>query len=141
MSAIQTLIPVVPTGAWAVRDLCQANGAPRPVAKSAEDAGPWEPYVQQIVQFQHLGDDWDGAGAKSPADELLISAIALANVFGIQGVPPPSRVVPGLDGTVLFEWQLPDGVHAEVEVVRPFFAEVMLIEPGQPARHWTLPTE
>ena len=56
-----------------------------------------------------------------------------------RGVEVPSRVVPGLEGSVVFEWQFPDGGHGEIEVVRPFLAEVMLLEPGKPARHWTLP--
>jgi hypothetical protein len=28
--------------------------------KPLADAGPWEPAVQKIVEFQDLGDDWDG---------------------------------------------------------------------------------
>lgn len=88
-----------------------------------------------------MGDDWDGCGAKAPSHELLASAVGLAHLFRDQGVPAPSRIVPGLDGIVLFEWQFPDGTYAEVEIVRPLFAEVMVIEPGKPAKHWTLPTE
>ena len=95
----------------------------------------------RIAQFQNLGDDWDGCGAKAPSYELLVSAVGLACVFRDQGVPAPSRVVPGLNATVLVEWQFQDGGYAEVEVTRPFFAEVMLIEPGEPAVHWTLPTD
>jgi hypothetical protein len=30
------------------------------------------------------------------------------------------------------------GVDALIEVVRPMFAEVMLMEPDQPAKHWTI---
>ena len=101
-----TLTCRIPKEAW-MHGLADTNGsAPRAGVKHA---GPWEPCVQQLVQFQHLGDDWDGCGAKSPSRELLTSAIALAYVFRDNGVPPPSRVVPGLDGIVLFEWQFPDG--------------------------------
>ena len=63
------------------------------------------------------------------------------HVLDGSGVEPPSAVAPGLDGSVNFEWHAPDGTFCEVEVLRPFYAEVMLIEPGQPARHWTLPTD
>lgn len=129
----------VPIDAW-THEQGGTNGAARPTAKTVDDAGPWQPCVQKLCQFQQLGDDWDGAGAKAPSRELLESAVGLAYAFYNKGVPAPSRVVPGLDGAVLFEWQIPDGGYAEVEVVRPFFAEVMLIEPGQPAKHWTLPT-
>ena len=32
--------------------------------KAVPDAGPWEPAVQEMVAFQHLGDNWDGQGAQ-----------------------------------------------------------------------------
>lgn len=109
--------------------------------KAVADAGPWEPAVQKMVAFQHLGDDWDGQGARSPSEEVLKSAIGLAYTLYEQGVDPPSRVVPGVEGSVIFEWQDPDGAYTEVEVVGWLVAEVMMIEPGQPAKHWTLPNE
>src|SRR5438876_5504881 len=72
------------------------------------DAGPWESAVQKIVTFHHLGDDWDGLGARAPSYEVLVSAIGLAYVLYEQGVDPPTRVVPGLERSVTFEWQFPD---------------------------------
>lgn len=108
--------------------------------KAVSDAGPWEPAVQKMVTFQHLGDDWDGQGAQTPSQEVLKSALGLAYALHQRGVDPPSRVVPGPEGSVIFEWQDPDGTYTEVEVVGWLVAEVMLIEPGQPAKHWTLPT-
>ncbi len=115
--------------------------AERPAEKPLEDAGPWEPAVQEIVSYQHLDDNWDGYGAEAPSLELLASAIGLAYTFYQTGVPPPHRVAPGVNGSVIFEWQDVDGTYTEVENVRPLYAEVMMIEPGQPAKHWTLPTE
>lgn len=109
--------------------------------KAVPDAGPWEPAVHKMVAFQSLGDNWDGQGAQAPSEEVLKSAIGLAYTLYEQGVDPPSRVVPGPEGSVIFEWQAPDGTYTEVEVVRWLVAEVMLIEPGQSAKHWTLPTE
>jgi hypothetical protein len=105
------------------------------------DAGPWEPAVQKMVALKNLGDDWDGQGARTPTEEILASAIGLAYTLRAQGVDPPSRVVPGPEGSVIFEWQSADGSYTEVEIVGWLAAEVMLIEPGQPAKHWTLPTE
>jgi hypothetical protein len=107
----------------------------------AAPAGAWEPTVAQLVALQHLGDDWDGQGARAPSRDLLAAAVALAYLLNERGVDAPSSVGPGPDGSVSFEWQRPDGTFCEVEVVRPFYAEVMLIEPGKPARHWTFPTE
>src|SRR2546430_17174120 len=94
----------------------------RPVA----NAGAWEPAVQKVVGFQHLGDDWDGLGAKAPSRELLESAVDLAYVLFQKGVDPPHATVPGVDGSVTFEWQDADGTYTDVEIVRPFFAEVMM---------------
>jgi hypothetical protein len=130
----------IPKDAW-VHEIGQINGSARPQATAIRDGGPWEASIQKIVEFQQLSDDWDGCGAKAPSRELLESAVGLAYLFRDQGVPAPVRVVPGLDGIVLLEWQFPDGAYAEVEIVRPLFAEVMLIEPDKPAKHWTLPTE
>jgi hypothetical protein len=123
------------------RNGVSAPPAKQPAAKAAPDAGPWEPAVRKIVEFQHLGEDWDGNGAIPPSREVLESAIGLAYLFSQNGVDPPQRVAPGVDGSVILEWQDPDGTYTDVEIVRPLYAEVMVIEPGQPAKHWTLPTE
>ena len=135
----------VPKEDW-VHEVSERNGvslqpAKHPAETPVEDAGPWEPAVQKIVEFQYLGDDWDGFGAKAPSRDLLASAVGLAYLFSEKGVDPPHRVAPGVDGSVIFEWQDPDGTYTEVEVVRPLYAEGTRIEPGQPAKHWTLPTE
>jgi hypothetical protein len=105
------------------------------------DARLWQPAIQEIIGFQDLEEDWDDNGAKAPSRELLDSAVALACAFCKTGMEPPSRVVPGVTGTVLLEWQLPDGTYGEVEIVRPLYAEVMMIQPGHPPKHWTLPTD
>jgi hypothetical protein len=115
--------------------------AAQSVEKAPVDAGPWEPAVQKIFGFQHLGDDWDGLGARAPSHELLESAVGLAYVFYEKGVDPPHGVVAGLDGSVNFEWQYPDGTIVEVEIDRPFHAEAMMIEPGREPQFWDLPTE
>jgi hypothetical protein len=104
-------------------------------------AGPWEPAVQRIVGFRHLQVDWDGLGAKAPPRELLESAIGLAYTFLENGVAPADSVVATVAGAVAFEWQFRDGTFAEVEIDRPLHAELMVIEPGRPANHWTLPTD
>jgi hypothetical protein len=123
------------------RNGVSASSVEHPAEKTVAGAGSWEPAVQKIVEFQHLGDDWDGLGARAPSRELLESAIGLAYLFCEKGVAPPHCVVPGLDGSVNLEWQDPDGTIAEVEIDRPFHAEVMVIEPGSPPRFWSLPTD
>jgi hypothetical protein len=134
----------IPKADWA-HEVGERNGVAllpprRRGEKPIPDAGPWEPTVQKIVQFQHLGDNWDGLGAVAPSRELLESAIGLAYLFSERGVNPPHSVVPGLDGSVNFEWQDDDGMIAEVEIDRPLHAQVMLVEPGKAPRFWELPT-
>src|SRR5947208_11448145 len=51
----------------------------------------------------------------------------------------PDRIAPGVCGSVIFEWQDPDGTYTELEIDRPLHAEVMVIEPGKPANQWTIP--
>ena len=109
--------------------------------KSLADAGPWKTALSEIVAIHQLEDNWDGQGAQAPSQEVLDSAIGLACTLCAHEVEPPSRVVPGPDGTVIFEWQDSDGSYTEIEIVGWLCAEVMQIEPGRPARHWTLPTE
>ena len=135
----------LPKAAWASAvGALNGDSASRPEYSAKEpdaDAGPWEPAVEKIVELRHLSDDWDGFGAKAPSRELLESAIGLAYTFYQNGVDAPHRVVAGVDGSVIFEWQDPDGTYTEVENVRPFYAEAMMIEPGKPPQHWTLPSE
>ena len=139
----------IPKQDW-LKEASESNGASTAPArlngvtggqKQVSDAGPWDPAVCKLVDFQHLGDNWDGLGARAPSQELLASAIGLAYVLFANGMDPPDCVVPGVGGSVTFEWHGTDGAYGEVEIVRPLYAEVMMIQPGKPARHWTLPTE
>jgi hypothetical protein len=131
--------------AWS-QEVGQRNGFSTPPQERGLEqpwnhAGIWEPAVRKMVEMRNLADDWDGLGALAPSPALLESAISLAFLFHEKGVNPPQSVVPGLDGTVNLEWQDPDGTIAEVEIDRPFHAEVMVIEPGKSPKFWTLPTE
>jgi hypothetical protein len=68
---------------------------------------------------------------------LLASAIGLAYCFWEKGVDPPHRVAPGVTGSIIFEWQDPDGTYSVVEIDRPLHADVMVTGPGTPAKQWT----
>jgi hypothetical protein len=128
---------------WA-REVTDRDGhavASGEAGSKVRDAGPWEFAVQRIVEMQHLEDNWDGYGAEAPSRAVLESAIGLAYCYLDNGVDPPHRVAPGPAGEVVFEWQDPDGTYSEVEIDRPLHAEIMVIEPGKPPRHWTIPTE
>jgi hypothetical protein len=90
-----------------------------------------------LAMFRSLEDSWDGAGATAPPSALVESAILLAQFLRGRGYDAPSRVVPGVNGTVLLEWQH-DGIYEELEVTEPFRAEAMRAAHGQPAEHWNL---
>lgn len=122
--------------------LCERNGtATRLGDTRAEPTGAWQANIQKLIQLKQLEDDWDGLGAIAPTRELVESAVGLAYLLASQGVEPPQAIVAGTDGSINFGWQDASGNYTEIEIVRPFFAEVMVIESGKPAKHWTLPTE
>ncbi len=99
----------------------------------------WQEILQEIDGFRKLGDNWDGLGANAPSNDLLDSAIGLARLYWGREMVPPIRVLAGTAGTVVFEWQDTVGDYGEVEIDRPFHADVMLVRPGQPGKHWELP--
>jgi hypothetical protein len=101
----------------------------------------WKRILDRLSSFRSLENDWDGQGACPPSSELLESASALAALLRERGLAAPAAVAPGPAGTILFVWQEKDGAYCEVDIERPFWAEVMLVEPGAKACHWTLPDD
>jgi hypothetical protein len=116
-----------------------SNGADTGNGISDLYVSQWHKVVQEINGFRNLGDNWDGLNARAPSSELLDSAIGLVRLWLGRDLVPPIRVMAGTAGTVVFEWQGDAGVYAEVEVDRPFHADVMLVQPGQETKHWELP--
>jgi hypothetical protein len=125
---------------WA-EEMCHCNGIAKELGEAnVKSAGAWDWALQEIIGLRELRDDWDGFGAEAPSEQVRESAIGLAHFLSKDGVDPPHRVAPGVCGSVIFEWQEPDGTYAIVEIDQPLHAEVMVIEPGKPARQWTLPS-
>jgi hypothetical protein len=69
---------------------------------------------------------------------LIDSAAALAAALRRHGVVAPASALPGVQGTVGFEWDLADGGSAALEVLGPNTAELFLHLPGEPVKHLTL---
>src|SRR5260370_39140457 len=106
-----------------VHEVSLRNGVARipaeePFVENVEDAGPWESLVRRIVEFRHLGNDWDGFGAEAPSHELLESAIGLAYCFSEKGVAPPDRIAPGVCGSGVFERQVTAQTYCALEIYR-----------------------
>lgn len=100
----------------------------------------WSCRIDELLAIRSLADDWDGQAAKAPSTELVDSALVLAQAFGRGGAEAPSRIVPGVNGTVIFEWQAGEE-YCEIEVTRPYHAEGLRFVPGQPAEHWVIEAE
>ena len=118
------------------------TGALRQEAIVSEAEDIWKDAFDKLDCLRKLGNNWDGLGGEGPSDELIDSVVGLVNWVRRQGeLPPPSSITPSPGGTIVVEWEKQDGTYLEAEVVWPFFAEVMLQQPGQPTKYWKIPTE
>ena len=97
----------------------------------------WTAIIDDLLALRLLEDDWDGQGAKAPSTALVDSAIVLSQLFRRQGCLAPSRVVAGVNGTVILEWQA-DESYFEIEVTTPYEARATRMTPGQPSEEWDL---
>jgi hypothetical protein len=100
----------------------------------------WSCRIDELLAIRSLADDWDGQAAKAPSTELVDSALVLAVAFRRGGAEAPSRIVPGVNGTLVFEWQAGEE-YCEIEVPRPYHAEGLRVVPGQPPEHWVIEAE
>jgi hypothetical protein len=97
----------------------------------------WKRAFEQLRSLSALQDDWDGLGAKAPSPALLATAGQFMEWYRASDYDPPSRVVAGTDGAVIVEWQ-GDGLYADLEITKPYYAECMLKMNGRGTQHWTL---
>jgi hypothetical protein len=91
----------------------------------------WGECFSELLGFRDLQNDWDGLGAEAPCEWAIRGATELAENLRRQGWQAPVRVIPGVTGTVLFEWQK-DGLLIEMEVASESRAEVLVMRDGQP---------
>lgn len=103
-------------------------------------ADTWRLRMEELLALRTLEEDWDGQGAKAPSVDLVDSALHLAERLRQQGIDAPCRIVPGVNGTVIFEWQQ-DGIYREMEVTRPGHAEIMEMSADRTPKHWTVTDE
>jgi len=78
----------------------------------------WTRRIDDLLSARTLADDWDGQGAVAPHPALVDGAITLALSFQTDGTRPADFVIPGVNGTVVFEWHDPVE-YVEVEVTAP----------------------
>lgn len=105
-----------------------------PHAEPPHPLDEWEERIDELLDIRRLPDDWDGLGASAPPTAVVDSALALAQLLRRKGCPAPCRILAGLTGAVLFEWQNEEGSYSELEMSAPGRADWILMIPGQPTR-------
>ncbi len=106
---------------------------------AATQLDAWNHAIDKLLEIRSLTDDWDGEGAPAPECKLVDSAIRLAGWMQGKDMRPPSRIVAGPTGTVVFEWQSDTGeTLLDVEVTAPNKGELALFRKGRPTVHRTL---
>ena len=93
----------------------------------------------KLEQIRSLRDNWDGEGAMAPGEGIVESTIALLSSLQNKnkyGLPPPTRIVASQAASIVIEWQLEHGEHLEAEILEPYRAEWMLVQPNHHPLHW-----
>jgi len=108
------------------------NGAAHAADSTAKS---WDWWLDKLLAIRQLEDDWDGQGSPAPTVEVVDSALVLAMLLRRDGAEPPTGIVQGVSGEVLFDWQSADGKYVEVEVTGPYEADVFIHKAGQPLKH------
>ena len=92
--------------------------------------------IDDLLSYRNYEDDYDGEGSVAPSKELIDSAIILANSLRESGELPADMVVPGVNGTIYFEWHTPTE-YREIEVRSAHEAIRTSIPKGQSESHTT----
>jgi len=99
-------------------------------ALGADDDGAgtaWHEAVVILEGFRDLTDDWDGNGADPPSTEIISAAITWLKQMPLldHRAIPPTQIVPGSLGEVLFIWQS-ESQFIEAEIEQPDAVEWMV---------------
>lgn len=78
----------------------------------------WAKCMSCLSRFRLLRDDWDGDHAVAPSQATIDFTIGQVQKLELCQVDPPDRVSPGVNGTIVFEWQDVRGITV-LEFVQP----------------------
>ena len=122
-----------------------SNGTTRDEAPAF--AAGWGAAIDRLLALWGLEPDWDANGSPAPDRAALSGAIVFAEqqkkrwgaalVVGDDPLPPPHRIAPSCDGTVVLEWQTPT-TYLEIEVLSANAADGMLVAEGAAPIHTCL---
>jgi len=96
-------------------------------ADSDVSAAVWQDAIEIVEGFRDLADDWDGNGANPPAPEIISAATNWLKQMPLldHRAIPPTQIVPGSLGEVLFIWQS-DSQFIEADIEQPDAVEWMV---------------
>ena len=90
----------------------------------------WSTTISELERYRAYADDWDGQRAKAITGEVIEAGLALVDFLRSHAIVPPKYVMPGFEGTVSFEWRMPDGGTLSLEISGPGTAEFERYVPG-----------
>lgn len=90
----------------------------------------WVRSNSRLMGLLQLEDGWDGEDAKAPDPRVIRSVFDLLDQLREARFPPPDRIVAGLEGELVLEWQQPPW-HFELETSRPYHGEWMVKREGK----------
>lgn len=96
-----------------------------------DSAGDWSACATDLERYRGYADDWDGQQAKGIPHNLIDGATALAGLLRAQGIDPPTCVLPGFNGTVIFQWDMPADRSVSLEITGPESAALECYAPTE----------
>lgn len=94
-----------------------------------------ESVIEQIDRIAELKQGWDSYGADPVQQPIIDYVRALIKKWTSDNFNLPTRIVPGVCGTLSMEWQLP-GLYLDAEVTAPGKLEWMVEWPNGKIEHW-----
>ncbi len=96
-------------------------------ADDDETGMAWQQAVETLEGFRDLSNGWDGNGADPPVQEIISAAVTWLKQMPLldHRAIPPTQIVPGSLGEVLFVWQS-ESQFIEAEIEHPEVVEWMV---------------
>lgn len=89
----------------------------------------WTAIIDKLLLIRGYRDDWDGEGSLAPKPDIVDATINLIQAMRVSGESPPVGASCTDEGTVVVEWQLPNGSR-NVEMINSHEAEIIWIPKG-----------